>query len=492
MLRKAGVVIPQTLIDDTMIMAHLVNSGGRIGLKPLCAKLLGAEALMGQGELEAAMHTHGWNWATVPVDLPSFWHYGVLDTCLTAALADALWPKVRDEFRQVYEVEMASIHVLVGARLRGMLVDMDYVHQTRASYMSEMEQLRGQIPFAPSKDASVREYIENLAARGPLGSWWPFRTERGAVSVDDDALAYFEDQFPETIKPLRRWRRLSFLTSHYLDSLVRENVDSVVRPSIRQVLRTGRSSVTEPALQTLPRGPEVRDAFIARPGHKIVQADFQQAELRVFAYYAQCRPMIEAFMRGDDLHQWVAAQVYQGGDTSRVTKQQRQVSKNVQFARIYGAGDPKIALTAGVDLGVIQEFQTRYNSLFPEVHHFMQRTISEMHRRKREEGQAYVTTRLGRKLVLDDDKLYVGVNYLCQCGATGDTLKLKIVELDAAGVGDYLLLGVHDELLFDVPESLVPEVRATIERVMPERQLFGDCHLTIDTDVIDRWGDRYR
>lgn len=489
-LKRDGVHIREELVDDTMIMGHLVNSAGRIGLKPLAAKLCGQEALMGQGMLEDAMQKFGWDWGSVPTDYPAYWQYGILDTALCAALAAKLWPEVKAEYKFVYEVEMACVHVLVGSRLRGMKIDLDYTRETSASMQSEMAELEQRIPFAPSKDKAVREYIENLADRGPLGGWWPFRTEKGDVSVDDDALEYFEDQFPEVITPLRRWRRCSFLVGHYFNNLLRENVGGVVRPNIRQVLRTGRMSITDPPLQTLPRGTEVRDAFVARDGCKLLLADYRQMELRVIASYAQCEGMLEAFRRDEDMHTFVGAMVYCDGDQSKLTKPQRQVSKSVNFAKGYGAGDAKIALTAGVDIGIIQDFQAKYNLRFPEVTSFMQTLIGEMHRRKKEDGTMWAKTVLGRRVVVDDDKPYVAMNYIVQ-GGSADVLKLKLVELDAAGVGDYIMLPVHDELLLEVPDEDLDEARRIVEQVMPEKYLF-DCPLTIDTDIVSKWGNHYR
>lgn len=496
MLKRDGVDLREEQCHCTMVMAHLVNPGRLMGLKPTAARVVGQQALMGQGELEEAFQRFGWTWATVPISFPAYWHYGVLDTCLTSCIGEEFYPRVLDEYREIYEIELASVFVLCDARIRGMRVDLDYVRETRASMMSEMSELEtnvfSKIGLAPSSDKRVREHLEQVAGQGPLGSWWPFRTEKGEVSVDDDALKFFEKRFPQTITPLRRWRRCNFLVGHYFDNILRNHVDSIVRPNINQVLKTGRMSITDPPLQTLPRGPEVRDAFIPHDGNKIVQADFQQAELRGLAYYAQCRPMIEAFQRGEDLHSWVGSYVYHDGDQSLLTKDQRQVSKNVNFAKGYGAGDTKIAATAGVDIGVIRDFQERYDSLFPEIKQFMQTLIGTMHDRRREDKQMWVKTILGRKIAVDDDKPYVGVNYTIQGGMTGDITKLKLVELDAAGLGEFIMIPIHDEILFDVPDDDIPDAVQTISRVMPERQLLGDLHLTIDIDVVDRWGSHYR
>ena len=492
MLKKDGVELREELVDDTMIMAHLVNPLGRIGLKPLAAKLMGASVMMGKDNLSDAFSNGGWDWETIPIDHPDFWIYSALDTSLTVGVAEALWPEVRDNYQRVYEVEMGAIHVLANARIRGMHVDMDYVYKTRAELMSENERLRGLIPCDPGKDRQVRELLEKLGGRGPLASWWPFRTDSGEVSVDKDALTYFESEFPDIIPPLRTWRQNNKIITSYFNNIIKNNANGVVHCHVQPVAaRTSRMSITDPALQTLPRGTIVRDAFVASDGHKLVMADYAQLEARVFAAFASCEPMIQAFRDGVDMHTWVAAMCYTAGDTSTVLKPQRTIAKGVQFAKLYGAGIPKIAATAGVPISEIEHFMEIYNQRFPEVQQFITGTINELGRRLQDEGQAYVRTLLGRRLPVDRDKLYAGVNYLVQASSTSDLIKLKICELDAAGIGGYFRLPVHDELIFEVPDAEVQDVVEVIERVMPERQLLP-VPLEIEVDTVSLWGDHYR
>jgi DNA polymerase-1 len=498
MLKRDGVTVPEVLVDDTMIMAHLVNPASWIGLKPLAAKLVGKEALMGKDALTDLFHGGGYSWATVPIDHPSYWLYSVMDTMLTVGIAEELWPKVRDDYLRIYEIEMGCIHVLRDARLKGMLVDLEYTERTRAQLMSDMAELRVRIPCDPGKDRQVRDLLEERGQRGPLASWWPFRTDSGEVSVDKDALKFFEPEFPELIPPIRRWREKSKLVGTYLNNILSENVDSVLRPNIKQVgARTSRMSITDPALQTLPRGRIVRDAFIPRDGCRIVLADFSQVEARVFAALADCQPMIDSFVRGEDQHAWVASLAYHHGNQELVTPLQRQISKNVGYANLYGAGIPKIAATASaatdtpVSIATIEDFMSRYNSLFPEIAQFKQEIIGEMHRRYQEEGESYVTTRLGRRLIVDHDKPYVAINYVTQASATSDVLKLKICELDAAGLGPYIRLPIHDEVFMEVPDEDVDDVLETTHRVMPERELYAPCPLDIETDVVMTWGEHY-
>src|ERR1035438_2706610 len=137
--------------------------------------------------------------------------------------------------------------------------------------------------------------------------------------------------------------------------------------------------------------------------------------------------MIEAFERGEDMHSWTAGQAFEL-PLEEVSKQQRQVAKNAGYARIYGAGNAKIALTAGVDVAVINEFMGRYDEVFPGVGKFMKGVINEIRGRTfhGDPRTGYVDTILGRRLPVEHDKAYVGINYLIQSSSTADLLKLKL------------------------------------------------------------------
>jgi DNA polymerase-1 len=118
--------------------------------------------------------------------------------------------------------------------------------------------------------------------------------------------------------------------------------------------------------------------------------------------------------------------------------------------------------------------------------------METMHQRLRDDGEMWVKTILGRRLPVDRDKPYVGTNYICQASATSDLIKLKLCELDAAGLGPYIRLPVHDEIIFEVPDEDVADARVIVERVMPETQLTYPVTMAIESDVVARWGDHYR
>ena len=199
--------------------------------------------------------------------------------------------------------------------------------------------------------------------------------------------------------------------------------------------------------------------------------------------------MLDAFNRGDDLHDFVAKEIF----GPAFTKPQRSVAKNSGFAKIYGAGLEQFAATAGISTTDAQEFLTRYGQLFPGVDAFMQKNIDSIMEQAggRRDGRGWVTLPDGRRLPVDASEPYVSTNYLIQ-GGCAVVVKKKVVELDAAGLGDYWRLGVHDELLFEVPEEECEAAMVTIRDVMPDRVTYPGVVLEIDQDQVQRWGQHYR
>lgn len=501
-LKRDGILLPQHLSHDSMVMSHLWDPRYSIGLEARAARHVDKRAFAGKKALSAAFQAGGWSWPTIPVDHPSYWTYAALDATLGALVAEELWPKVSTEFRKVYDVELACIHVLRDAGLAGMQIDVPYVHQKVSDLSGELTELVTQIPVPPSKDKDV---IEWLRQAGVSETWpwteWP-KTEKNNLSVDDDALKALVGPLAgrrlggidvgEAVSALRLWRKKDRLLNSYFMNFLDMNVGGVLYPSVKPLgARTSRMSVTEPALQTLPKGSIVRNAFVGREDKTLVLADYEQAELRVMASLAHETDLIAAFERGDDPHTWVASQAYEV-PIEHVSDVQRDIAKRVQFARIYGAGNAKIALTAGVPVEAIDEFLQRFDELFPRVSRFMQETTLAVRGSKfhGDDKTGYVTTVLGRQLPVEKDKAFRGVNYLCQAGATSDVLKLKLVELSNAGLGDMIRLPVHDEIVFEVPDDEIDDVVQTVREVMPETELF-DCPLTMDIETTKRWGTAY-
>lgn len=502
MMKADGVWTPQRHFHDTMVMCFLHDPGARIDLKGAAALHVDQRARAGQTALREFMSGGGFDWGTVPRDAEPYWVYGALDTCLAAMLAEALWPETGGgPLREAYELNMAVIHVLRDAEVAGLKVDEDYRLRAARKLREEMAGLEAEIPFEPSKDAQARAHLLSIGAEIHE------TTDGGQVSVDKFVLRrlYGEDPVRFAVAHhLDEWRQKSRALNNYIEKFgdVSQGgfaVDGVLRCHAHPVggldengksrgTRTGRLSVTDPPLQTLTKGRIVRDAIVAREGCRILQADYKGMELRALASLAGEESMLAAFARGEDLHNYVAEMIFGPG----FGKKQRSLTKNTQFGKCYGAGVPQIAATAGVPLAEAQAFNDRYEELFPGVKRFMQETIDTvMSEAKGRGGRGWVTLPDGTRLPVSGGEAYKGVNYLIQ-GGTAVAAKRKLVELDAAGVGEFFRLAVHDEFLFEVPEEHVDEAREIIAQVMPDTRTYPGVTLEIDQDEVERWGQHFR
>jgi DNA polymerase-1 len=483
MLKKDGIHVPQHLSHDSMIMTWLKDPSGLVGLKPAAAKYVDKRAKLGQNALGEAFASGRWTWATIPIDHPAYWIYACLDTSLTSMLASTLYQDTVVRYRRAYETELACIHVLRDAEIAGLKTDPDYRRRAAAQLRVEIAALLPQIPIAnPGSDAQVRKYLLDRGA--PLH----VKTENGALSVDKDVLQWLAPSFP-ICTLIEQYRSKTRMLTNYLEKMDELAVDDVIHASTKPVAaRTGRMSVTDPPLQTLPRGRLIRDCFVAREGHAFVMADFAGMEMRALACEAKEENMLAAYARGEDLHNYVATILY-GPD---FTKPQRTVCKNGGFGKIYGAGAEKFAVTAKITIDAAKEFLHRYAQEFPRVDAYLQEmTNSIMRQTGGDRGkQGYVELIDGRMIPVDGEKPYTAVNYKIQ-GSCAVVLKEKIVELDSAGLGEFFRLPVHDELIFEVPLDLKEEVRDVVERVMPDRHNFPGITLEIESDIVPRWGTHY-
>lgn len=508
MLAASDVRLPQHLVHDGMIMSHLVDPVRSNRLKDTAARLLGPEARAGQDALKKACKAGGWDWASVPVDHPAYWAYGVMDTVLTARVTQVLRDTARP-YQRAYEVELAFIHLLLDAELAGMRIDVPYVRHAARHYSQLAQVIRDRLPFNPGSDAQVAKFLIDRGV--PLTK----RTQGGGLATDEMVLQPLAANVPEASlvieyrsainyadNYLRKMLRLADVAGLDIDledpydascDLSFSDVVARVHPSTKPVgARTGRTSVTDPPLQTVPRGRVVRDGFIPTDGYVIVLADYAGMELRAMAADAGEARMTEAFESGQDVHRWTAAQIFHaGGALELVTREQRDVTKNAGFAKVYGAGVAKFATTAGIDEAEARDFLTRYDQLFPAVMAWQQRLINETTSRRTQQEWGWVETPLGRKLPIEPGEEYKATNYRIQ-GGCAEVAKQRAVALDHAGLGQFYRLFVHDENQFEVPSDLADEVQHEVVRLMRDDETFGPRPALIaEGEVVDRWGAKY-
>ena len=483
-LRQNGVRIARDKVHDTQTMAHLVDPGNRIGLKDVSCRLVDPEAASGQSELKKAMSVNKWTWATVPHDLPAFWVYAALDTVLTAHLYEQLRPQVVTTYNELYEVEMAAMHVIAEMEVRGARIDLEYCELK----LAELEHYSGAIRqwcedtygFGPGSNKQVAAQLQRD------GIVLTKTTDSGAWSVDEAVLKEHSDH-PLAARVLEV-RHSDKLAHTYFENFLANHDDGVLHPSVKmQGTRTGRMAIGN-GLHQLPRSRFLRDTFIPRTGNELLTADYDQIEARLCAHFSRDPGLIAAFEEEGDFFANLGKQMYNDPSFTKADPR-RPVVKNGTYAKIYCSGVQTFADTIGVPFAEAATFLALYDATFPGVKRLQREIDTVALARYQNEGTAYVTTQLGRREPVEDPKWsYKLVNYLIQ-GTAADILKTKIVELDAAGACEYLILPVHDEVVFDVPAAEAQDLMHLVTEVMADDSYA--VPLTAGAEIIDRWGEKY-
>ncbi len=486
---QAGLPIPPVhRRHDTMVMSHILNPARSHGLKQRGDGLIpGASAA--QGALSEGMSANRWTWGTVPTDFAPYWRYAASDTCLTAVLVEDSLPQLEAKgYMEAYLREMAVQDIAYRMQKRGLLIDVDYTTNLLSEWLTEMAEVEEDLhalgvanPSAGQQVAQALQLTEN---------WEPDAwTETGLPKVDEKVLSGIDSAIARKVL---RYRRLRKWTKAYLSRFLEgRDAHDRVHPDLKPLrARTGRWSITGPPLQTLPRGHEIRDCILPNEGKQLHAIDYDTMEMRMFAHFSKEPGIIAAIEAGEDLHTFVAREVY-ADPTIQKNDPRRQLAKNTQFCKIYGGGAQKIADTAGVSLGEAKTFEAQYMARFPGVKDFMD-TIDRVGRtRLANEGAGYIVTVGGRYTPCADTKIYALLNYLIQ-GSCADLFKMKLIDLDAAGFGDTMMLPVHDEVLFSFDASTAEDDTRQALEIMEDYESFAVPFTCEASGGYDRWGAKYR
>lgn len=491
-LAQAGLPLPPLhRLHDTMLMDHLLDPMRAHGLKAVGERLWPGSGA-GQFELDNDMRRNKWTWATVPENLRSYWVYSAWDPVLTARVAENLWPQIHERgLVDQYHREMAVQDIAYRMERKGLLIDPAYTDGLRAEWSTEMHELEAELealgvgnPSAARQVAQAMQLTEN---------WEPDDwTETGQPKMDEKVLKGIDSEISRRVL---RFRRLRKWIGTYLETFLRDRDENDrLHPSIRTLrARTGRMSITGPPMQTLPSaksgyGYHIRRCIVVPPGKALWAIDYDIQELRLFAHYSGDPAYMEAFAGGRDLHSYIAQLVYQDPTIGK-GDQRREIAKAVGYARLYGAGPDKIADTAGVTAEEVRHFMQTFDATFTRAGEFIKELDTIGRRRLVEEGRPYVVTWGGRTLPADPDRIYALLNYLIQ-GTAADVLKVKMLELDGAGLGDSMLLPVHDELLFEFDEGDTegPELA---RKIMEEHDAFSVPLLCGASGPYPDWGSKY-
>lgn len=407
-----GVFWKRRRAHDTRVMAHALEPRKATGLKPLSARYIHPRATAGEFMLKSAMRDQGWGWHNIPRDFGPYWQYAALDPVLTSRLWSKMKPQVEAEgLSQVYDLEMAVLMVLTDMERRGARIDREYCADVEKQLTPWLDQMRDwiKLEFGISNPGSNPQVIKRLQSDGLT---WDKRTAKGNVALDKEVLRELDHPLAKSILLYRDKEKL--LNTYIANFLELSDQTGFLHASVNALgARTGRMSISRPSMQNLPRSQHPRNAIYAREGNTLVLMDYDQVELRLMAHFADETKMIEAIHAGVDLHSWTAQLVYGLGDAPP-SKQQRQVSKNSGFAKIYGAGFEQFSKTAGIPPHEGKAFLQRYDATFPGVRAFQDLVANVAMQRYRETGTPYVQTPVGRMHRCDTDELYKLTNYLIQ------------------------------------------------------------------------------
>jgi DNA polymerase-1 len=492
--------IPWVRAHDTMIMARIIDPLGAAGLKPLSAKYIDPYAAQLQEQLDIGMAKNGWTWGTVPIDYEPYWAYGALDTILTTRLWEMFYAQCGPDgpYYKAYELEMAVRKIATRMEVNGARVDLEYSKNKYEELIDYTE--RTKLWFYNTYNSSMTSNQQLVRTFESLGAEIESTTPSGQKSASKEEILRLSIEGNTEVKHLAdvvlQQRKADKLASTYFSNFMEKNVNGFLHPSINTLAaRTSRMSITEPALQTLPKGDDVvRRAFLPRDNdHVIITSDLDQVEFRMFASLSGDENLISLFNRADaegsDPFTEIGRQVYQD-PTMQKSDKRRGLIKGVVYGRLYGAGVAKQALTAGVPKENMQAVSDSFDVNYPGMALF-QRQINDVgQRRFRSEGQGYVYTWTGRRIPCDDDRTYTLVNYLIQGGAA-EIFKSNLVKLDQADLTDYLIVPVHDEIVLQAPRKDAKEVKQLVKECMTTTEGWA-VPLTADADgPLENWGEKY-
>jgi len=467
----------QGYAHDTMLQSYVLEAHRPHGLASLAERHLGRSGISYEDLCGKGAHQIPFS----QVEIAKAAEYSCEDSDQTLDVHLALWPQIeRDEkLRFIYQLEMDSSEALYRVERNGVMIDAPTLaaqsHELGTRIMA-LEQEAYELAGQPFNLGSPKQIGEVFFTK--LGLPVVKKTPSGAPSTDEEVLEKLAEDFPLPAKILEH-RGLSKLKGTYTDKLgqlANPRTGRVHTHYAQAVAVTGRLSSNDPNLQNIPiRTPEgrrVREAFVAPPGSVIASADYSQIELRIMAHISGDESLLRAFREGIDVHRATAAEVF-GSTPDQVSSEQRRYAKVINFGLIYGMSSFGLARNLGIETKAAASYIERYFARYPGVKAYMDETKALAKER------GYVETVFGRRLYLPEINSPNGprrggaeraaINAPMQ-GTAADLIKLSMIKvqdmLDAEQRATRMIMQVHDELVFEVPEAEVEWVRTEIPRLM--------------------------
>ncbi|WP_447970113.1 DNA polymerase I [Nitrospira sp. M1] len=473
-------------VDDTMLLSYVLEGGSHgHGMDELAELYLGHTTIKykdvtGSGKTQVTFDQ-------VPLDRAV--DYAAEDADITRTLHQMLKPRlVREHMATAYEtLERPLIPVLAAMESEGIKVDLAQLKRLSADFRQRQGELEKVIHHLAGRSFNVgspKQLGEILFDE--LGLEGGQKGKSGTYTTSADVLESLAGQGHDLPAKVLEWRHLDKLRSTYTEALVEQ-----INPVTKRIhtsyamasASTGRLSSTNPNLQNIPirteEGRKIRQAFIAETGHILLSLDYSQIELRLLAHIADIDVLKDAFREGQDIHALTASQVF-GVDVEKVDASMRRKAKAINFGIIYGISAFGLARQLSVEQREAATYMKTYFEQYPGIQDYMERTKQFC----REHG--YVQTLFGRRChvpgILDKSPAKrnfaerAAINAPIQ-GAAADVLKRAMIRVPPAlkehGLDSkaYMLLTVHDELIFEVAESAVEQTSQVIRQVMESATL---------------------
>ena len=500
MIAKHGVRMDP--VDDTMLMSWVLDGSHHgHGMDELALLFcdhqnIAFEDVAGKGKNQITFDL-------VPLERAR--DYAAEDAEITLRLWHNLKPRLaQEQCVRVYEdVERPIIPVIADMELAGIRVDPAFLKELSSEFGKKLLVLEQEIYKLAGHEFNIASPKQmGVVLFEEMGLTGGSKTKGGDWSTAADVL---EDLAGESaiVAKILEWRQLAKLKSTYTDSL-QEQINPAtgrVHTSFHMTgTNTGRLSSTDPNLQNIPirteEGRRIRKAFVASPGHKLLSVDYSQVELRLAAELAGVKALQQAFRDKVDIHTLTASQVF-GVPLDQVTPDLRRSAKAVNFGIIYGISGWGLAKQLGVTPGEANQFITAYLKNFREIQDYMEARKEEARR------EGYVKTLYGRKCMIGyiNSKIMgqragaerQAINAPLQ-GTAADIMKLAMARmpraLQEAGLKAQMLLQVHDELIFEVPDDELDATATLVKQVM-ENVANLNVPLEAEAGFADNWSDAH-
>jgi DNA polymerase-1 len=404
-------------------------------------------------------------------------------------------PKLEKLF---FEIEQPLAKVLWGMEMHGIILDT----QKLTAVGEKIDGLVTELKSFFDKETGGEI---NLNSPAQLGSFLAEKvgvplslTKTGKYATNEAELSKFANQFP-IISNILKYRGLTKLRSTYVESLIQKvDENSLIHTTYNQVMvSTGRLGSLNPNLQNIPVtseiGQEIKSCFIAKPKHSLVSFDYSQQELRILAHLTQEPALIEAFKADKDVHVITASKLF-NVDYDNVTKEQRHISKTINFGIIYGMSSYGMSASLNIPQEAAEEFIKQFYVSYPNIKTYYDNYL------KNAKIHGCAETLLGRKRYvfedpkrkfIDNSMRRVLMNYPIQ-GTAAEFMKKAMVDVDREILTKYkdvaLLLTIHDDLVFEIPDGkldseIIPEIREVMTSVYPLA-----VPVTVDVKVGKEWG----